>query len=89
MSCVRANSAAIGSNAKATFDNSAAIGTGATTSRANQQSFGTAANTYTLAGITSGASKAAQSGADPNRDLRCEWQSGDDAIGKPGDDDRP
>jgi hypothetical protein len=42
--------------------NSTAIGTGATTTRANQQSFGTAANTYTLAGITSGASKAAQSG---------------------------
>lgn len=48
--------------ANATFSNSTAIGTGATTSRANQQSFGTAANTYTLAGVTSGASKAAQNG---------------------------
>jgi hypothetical protein len=57
-----ANSAAIGTNANATFQNSAAFGTGATTTRANQQSFGTAANTYTLAGITSGASKAAQTG---------------------------
>jgi hypothetical protein len=57
-----ANSAAIGTGANATFANSTAIGTGATTSRANRQSFGTAANTYTLAGITSGTSKAAQSG---------------------------
>jgi trimeric autotransporter adhesin len=56
------NSAALGVNANATFANSTAVGTGATTTRANQQSFGTAANTYTLAGITSGASKAAQSG---------------------------
>jgi hypothetical protein len=54
------NSAAIGTNASATFANSAAIGTGAATSRANQQSFGTAINTYTLAGITSAASAAAQ-----------------------------
>src|SRR5262249_52388448 len=30
--------------------------------RANQQAFGTASNTYTMGGITSGASKAAQSG---------------------------
>jgi hypothetical protein len=57
-----ANSAAIGTGANATFMNSTAIGTGATTTRTNQQSFGTAANTYTLAGITSGTSKAAQSG---------------------------
>jgi autotransporter adhesin len=57
-----ANSAAIGTNAHATFDNSTAIGTGATATRANQQVFGTASNTYTAPGITSGASKAAQSG---------------------------
>src|SRR6201998_4673755 len=56
------NSAAIGTNASASFANSAAIGTGAATSRANQQSFGTALNTYTMAGITSAASTAAQTG---------------------------
>src|SRR5262249_32651088 len=42
--------------------NSAAFGTGATTTRANQQVFGTLTNTYTAPGITSAASKAAQSG---------------------------
>jgi autotransporter adhesin len=57
------SSAALGVNATATFENSAAIGTGATATRAGQQSFGTAANTYTMAGITSATSKAAQSGA--------------------------
>jgi len=57
-----ANSAALGVNATATFANSTAVGTGATTTRANQQSFGTALNTYTMAGITSAASTAAQSG---------------------------
>src|SRR4029078_10145796 len=47
---------------KATFDNSAAFGTGAVGTRANQQVFGTAASTYTLAGLPSAASKAAQFG---------------------------
>jgi hypothetical protein len=56
------NSVAIGSNATATFSNSAAFGTGATATRADQQVFGTATNTYTMAGITSAASRAAQSG---------------------------
>jgi hypothetical protein len=56
------NSASLGVNAKATFANSSAIGTGATTSRANQQMFGTGSNTYTMAGITSAASTAAQTG---------------------------
>jgi hypothetical protein len=43
-------------------NNAAAFGNGATVTRANQQAFGTAANTYTMAGITSTASRAAQSG---------------------------
>jgi hypothetical protein len=54
------SSIAMGNGATAGFDNSAAFGVGATTSRANQQSFGTATNTYTMAGITSVASKTAQ-----------------------------
>jgi autotransporter adhesin len=57
-----ANAVAIGSNTSANFDNSVAIGNGATVTRANQQMFGTAANTYTMPGITSAASRAAQSG---------------------------
>ena len=57
-----ANAVAIGSNTSASFDNSVAIGNGATVTRANQQVFGTAANTYTMPGITSAASRAAQSG---------------------------
>jgi autotransporter adhesin len=56
------NSVAIGSGANAGFTNSAAFGSGATATRANQQAFGTASNTYTMAGITSAASKAAQTG---------------------------
>ncbi len=61
-STASANSVAIGSGASATFSNSAAFGSGATATRANQQVFGTATNTYTMAGITSATSKAAQSG---------------------------
>jgi hypothetical protein len=61
-STASANSVAIGSGAAATFSNSAAFGSGATATRANQQVFGTATNTYTMAGVTSAASKAAQSG---------------------------
>ncbi len=57
-----ANAVAIGTGASANFDNSAAYGNGATATRANQQVFGTAGNTYTMAGITSAASRAAQSG---------------------------
>ncbi len=56
------NSAAFGTNATATFANSTAVGTGAVTTRANQVSIGTTGNTYTLAGITSAASTAAQTG---------------------------
>jgi hypothetical protein len=53
-------STAIGADSVAGFNNSTAIGAGAATARANQQSFGTASNTYTMAGITSQASKTAQ-----------------------------
>lgn len=54
---------AIGESASAAFTNSAAVGNGAVATRANQQMFGTTSNTYTMAGITSAASAAAQSGA--------------------------
>jgi autotransporter adhesin len=57
------NSVAVGTGASATLSNSAAFGNGATATRANQQAFGTASNTYTMAGITSAGSRAAQSGA--------------------------
>src|SRR6267378_696957 len=57
-----ANSSALGNGAQATFDNSTAIGNGATAMRANQQMFGTASNTYTMAGIATAASRAAQAG---------------------------
>jgi hypothetical protein len=57
-----ANSTAIGANASAAFTNSAAFGNNAIAVRADQQVFGTKSNTYTMPGITSPASKAAQSG---------------------------
>ena len=57
-----ANSTAIGNDAFAFFANSAAFGNGAVATSANQQMFGTASNTYTMPGITSAASAAAQSG---------------------------
>lgn len=56
------NSSAFGPGASAPFINSTAFGGGATATRANQQVFGTATNTYTLPGLTSAASAAAQSG---------------------------
>ena len=56
------NSAAFGAGAQATFVNSAAFGNGAKATRANQQAFGTTTNTYSMPGLTSAASKAAQSG---------------------------
>lgn len=61
-SVAASNSVAVGTSANASFANSAAFGNGATTTRANQQVFGTTANTYTIGGVTSAASKAAQSG---------------------------
>jgi hypothetical protein len=54
------NAAALGPNATASHANASAIGNGAATSRDNQQSFGTASNTYTMAGVTSNASRQAQ-----------------------------
>lgn len=57
-----ANASAFGNSASANFSNSAAFGNGATATRADQQSFGTATNTYTMAGIASTASRAAQTG---------------------------
>jgi hypothetical protein len=53
---------ALGQGSSAGFANSTAIGSGVTTTRANQVAVGTAANTYTLAGVTSAASTAAQTG---------------------------
>jgi hypothetical protein len=51
-----------GATVAAGHTNAAAFGAGATTQRANQQMFGTARNTYTMPGVTSGASRSAQSG---------------------------
>jgi hypothetical protein len=56
------NATAVGSGASATFANSSAIGAGANATAPNQMAFGTASNTYVAPGITSAASKAAQSG---------------------------
>ncbi|MCJ2116544.1 hypothetical protein MKK65_08115 [Methylobacterium sp. J-001] len=57
------NSVAVGFGASATQANSVAIGTGVATTRANQVAIGTASQTYTLAGLTSAQSLAAQSGS--------------------------
>jgi hypothetical protein len=54
------NTTAVGVNSTAAFYNSAAFGNGATATRADQQIFGTTSNTYTMAGLTSAASTAAQ-----------------------------
>ena len=53
---------ALGEDAWALFENSAAIGARAQTQFANQFMFGTASNTYTMPGLTSQASRDAQSG---------------------------
>ncbi|MGY8660839.1 YadA-like family protein [Bradyrhizobium sp. UFLA05-109] len=53
---------AVGNGAAAGFANSAAFGYGATATATNQVAVGTASNTYKLAGLTSAASLAAQSG---------------------------
>ena len=57
-----ANSVAVGVGASAQQANSVAVGTGAATTRANQVAIGTAGQTYTLAGVTSAQSLAAQTG---------------------------
>jgi autotransporter adhesin len=53
---------AIGHGALASHANSAAFGAGAQTTAANQMMFGTLTNTYTMSGVASAASKAAQTG---------------------------
>ena len=55
-------STALGEDANATHSDSTAIGSDAFTTRANQVVLGTASETYTLPGISSAASSAAQSG---------------------------
>lgn len=57
-----ANSLALGQGAKATHDNAIAIGQGVATTRDDQVAIGTADHTYTLAGVASDVSRAAQSG---------------------------
>ena len=52
----------IGNNATATFAGSVAIGQGAATTRENQVVIGSTSSTYTMAGLDSAASTAAQSG---------------------------
>lgn len=53
---------AIGTQAQASGEESVAIGAGAVATRPRQVAIGTAASTYSLPGLTSGASRAAQSG---------------------------
>jgi len=52
----------MGNGAEAAHANGTAIGAGAKTERDNQMVFGTKSNTYTMGGLTSEASKAAQQG---------------------------
>jgi len=54
------NTISLGRGANATADGAVAIGSGAVATRANQFAFGTSLNTYSMAGITSDASRAAQ-----------------------------
>jgi trimeric autotransporter adhesin len=53
---------AVGYGANAAHADSTAIGRGATTTRASQVMIGTSTNTYSMPGVTSAASRAAQSG---------------------------
>jgi autotransporter adhesin len=53
---------ALGTGASATAEGATALGAGASATRPRQVAIGTAANTYTLPGVTSAASRAAQSG---------------------------
>ncbi|MND43887.1 Adhesin YadA precursor [compost metagenome] len=57
-----ADATAVGYGSSAAHANSTAIGRGATTTRAGQVMIGTSTNTYTMPGVTSVASRAAQSG---------------------------
>ena len=56
------NSTAVGKDAVAAHDNSTALGSGAMTTRPDQMMLGTVKSTYTAPGITSAASRAAQTG---------------------------
>ena len=53
---------ALGAHTTAAFTNSTAIGARTVTTRADQVAIGTLSNTYTMSGLTSAASAAAQSG---------------------------
>jgi hypothetical protein len=53
-------STAVGPHATAAYSNSTALGNGAATTRDDQVALGTSSNTYTMAGVTSNASKQAQ-----------------------------
>lgn len=57
------NTVAVGANSQALSNGGIAIGADVTATRENQVAIGTAAHTYTLAGINSDASKAAQTGS--------------------------
>jgi trimeric autotransporter adhesin len=57
-----ANAIAVGEGAHADHDNAIAIGRHVSTTSANQVALGSASNTYTLAGLPSAASSAAQTG---------------------------
>jgi autotransporter adhesin len=57
-----ADATAIGYGSRASYSNSTAIGRGASTTRAGQVMIGTTTNTYTMPGVTSSASRAAQTG---------------------------
>lgn len=61
-SAMASSATAMGASASAAFYNSAAFGYGAAATRADQQVFGTSSNTYTMPGLTSAGSSAAQSG---------------------------
>ncbi len=56
------NTVAIGNSAIASANGAVAIGNGAQATRTNQFALGTTDNSYTMAGITSAASRAAQTG---------------------------
>lgn len=56
------NATALGSGASAAHANATAIGAGAATTRDNQIALGTSSSTYTMPGIDSNASRAAQQG---------------------------
>jgi len=62
-SATGSDATAVGYGSKASHAGSTAIGTGAATTRNNQVMIGTASDTYTMPGIASAASRAAQSGA--------------------------